>query len=95
MTEPNERPQDTKEFLARWNAATEGVLTDRLTEILARLTEREAQTVAGRSTLLETLAPHLLRALQVAATPGSTVHDAIDYLAALPDGSDAEGVERA
>ena len=95
MTEPNERPQDTKEFLARWNAATEGVLTDRLTEILARLTEREAQTVAARSTLLETLAPHLLRALQVAATPGSTVHDAIDYLAALPAGSDADGVERA
>ena len=90
MTQQHERPQDTKEFLARWNAATEGVLTERLTEILDRLTEQEAQSAAGRSTIVETLAPHVLHALQVAATPGSTVHDAIDYLAALTGGTDPD-----
>lgn len=90
MTEQHERPQDTKEFLARWNAATEGVLTERLTEILDRLTEQEAKAAAGRSTIVETLAPHVLHALQVAATPGATVHDAIDYLAALTGGSDPD-----
>lgn len=83
MTQRPEPPNDTKEFLAQWNAATELVLTDRLTEILVRLAELEAPEAASPSTRVESLAPHVLHALQVAATPGSTVHDAIDYLAAL------------
>lgn len=83
MTQQHGRPQDTEEFLAQWNAATEGVLTDRLTEILMRLTELEAKGQASRATLVEALAPHVLHALQVAAAPASTVHDAIDYLASL------------
>lgn len=89
----HERPHDTKEFLARWNAATEGVLTDRLTDILLRLTEPEGQAAAGRLTVIETLAPHVLHALQVAATPGSTVHDAIDYLAGVAPGAAGDGTE--
>ena len=93
MTQPPEPPHDTKEFLAQWNAATELVLTDRLTEILVRLTELEASDAASPSTHVESLAPHVLHALQVAATPGSTVHDAIDYLAELTSGPSGDGLE--
>lgn len=85
MANQHEPPQDTKEFLARWNAATEGVLTERLTEILTRLSERETPDMVGRTKIVETLAPHVLHALQVSTIPGSTVHDAIDYLASLTD----------
>jgi hypothetical protein len=94
MPKEHERQQDTKEFLAQWNAATELVLTDRLTEILVRLAELEAPDAASRSTVVATLAPHVLHALQAAGTPGSTVHDAIDYLADLTKGraGDADSV---
>lgn len=85
MANQNEQPQDTKEFLARWNAATEGVLTERLTEILARLSEKDVPGTASRASIIEALGPHVLHALQVAGAPGSTVHDAIDYLASLAD----------
>jgi hypothetical protein len=85
MTEPNDRPQDTREFLAQWNAATEAHLTERLTEVLAGLVAAETRRGSAGPDTYATLAPHILHALQVAATPGATVHDAIDFLAALGD----------
>ena len=94
MTLPNDRPQDTREFLAQWNAATEAHLTDRLTEILENLASANARPGTPATHAYARLAPHVLHALQVAATPGATVHDAIDFLAALaeqPDGPGAEG----
>lgn len=92
MTEPTDRPQDTREFLAQWNAATEAHLTDRLTEILQSLSAAEGRRGKVNNDLFATLAPHLLHALQVAATPGATVHDAIEFLAALADDPPAPGL---
>jgi hypothetical protein len=85
MSQPTDRPQDTREFLAQWNAATEAHLTDRLMEILDALAAAEARRGKSGVDLFATLAPHVLHALQVAATPGATVHDAIDFLAALAE----------
>jgi hypothetical protein len=84
MTQQHDRPQDTREFLAQWNAATEAHLTDRLTDVLERLAKVEQRT-RSESPDVTVLAPHVLHALQVAATPGATVHDAIDFLAALAE----------
>jgi hypothetical protein len=90
MSQQHDRPQDTREFLAQWNAATEAHLTDRLAETLERLARSEARARgAGADNNLQ--APHVLHALQVAATPGATVHDAIDFLAALADGPPGPG----
>lgn len=85
MTQPNDRPQDTREFLAQWNAATEAHLTDRLTEVLEQLAVAETRRGTAASDVYATLAPHILHALQLAATPGATVHDAIDFLATLAE----------
>jgi hypothetical protein len=91
MTQQHDRPQDTREFLAQWNAATEAHLTDRLTEVLERLAKTEKH-MRGDGAAVTVLAPHVLHALQVAATPGATVHDAIDFLAALAEGPpDSDG----
>jgi hypothetical protein len=92
MTEPTDRPQDTREFLAQWNAATEAHLTDRLTEILQRLAAEDGRRGKVSVGLYAALAPHVLHALQVAATPGATVHDAIEFLAALADDPPAPGL---
>ena len=91
MTLPNDRPQDTREFLAQWNAATEAHLTDRLTEILENLASTNARPGGTTTDAYARLAPHVLHALQVAATPGATVHDAIDFLAALAEQSGGPG----
>lgn len=87
MNLPPDPPHDTQEFLAQWNAATEAHLTDKLTEILQQLAVGPTGEPSGSSDLFAALAPHVLHALQVAANPGATVHDAIDYLSAIAERS--------
>jgi len=87
MTLPPDPPHDTQEFLAQWNAATEAHLTDKLTEVLEQIAVSGAGEPPVASDLVAALAPHVLHALQVAANPGATVHDAIDYLSAIAERS--------
>ena len=80
--ERSERPTDTREFLAQWNAATEAHLTVKLTAILHKIGGTVQELDADSAEAYERLAPYVLRALQVAAHPGATVHDAVDFLEA-------------
>ncbi|HJR43046.1 MAG TPA: hypothetical protein VJ812_13210 [Gemmatimonadaceae bacterium] len=82
MDQQDDRPTDTREFLAQWNAATEAHLTLKLAGILHRIGGYHPDLDESSTEPYETLAPYVLRALQVAAHPGSTVHDAIDFLEA-------------
>jgi hypothetical protein len=82
MDQPYEPPQDTREFLAQWNAATEAHLHAKLTDILRRLGARELPHEEVPLEIYEALAESVLRALQVASEPRATVHDAVDYLEA-------------
>ncbi len=78
---PDKRPRDTREFLAQWNAATEEHLTTKLTGILQQLSREEPRLQGLTAEQCAALAPRLLHALQVAAAPDGTVHDALDLLA--------------
>jgi glutamine synthetase adenylyltransferase len=82
IEQPDKRPRDTREFLAQWNAATEEHLTTKLTGILQQLSRQEPGLRGLTAEHCAALAPRLLRALQVAAAPDGTVHDALDLLAA-------------
>jgi hypothetical protein len=77
-------PRDTREFLAQWNAATAEHLTSKLTGILQQWSRHEPRLHGLTAEHCAVLAPRLLQALQVAATPDGTVHDALDLLAAGP-----------
>lgn len=81
MDELEDLPKDTREFLAQWNAATEAHLTDKLAAILQQLGSGAPPFINVAVEPYASLAPHVLRALQIAADPGATVHDAIEYLA--------------
>jgi hypothetical protein len=81
---PDNRPRDTREFLAQWNAATEDHLTAKLTGILQRLGREDPRLQGLSQEQCAALAPRLLHALQVAAAPDGGVHDALDLLAAGP-----------
>jgi len=81
---PDKRPRDTREFLAQWNAATAEHLTAKLTGILEQLSRLEPRLQGLTAEQCAALAPRLLLALQVAAAPDGTVHDALDQLAAMP-----------
>ena len=84
MDQQDGRPNDTREFLAQWNAATEEHLTVKLSGILHRLGGYHPELAGTESSSepYEAIAPYVLRALQVAAHPDSTIHDAIDFLEA-------------
>ena len=84
--QPEKRPRDTREFLAQWNAATEEHLTTKLTGILQQLSQQEPRLHGLTAEHCAVLAPRLLHALQVAAAPGGTVHDAMDLLTTAPTG---------
>lgn len=87
MNDPNGRPEDTREFLAMWNAATEPHLVHRLTDVLVGLVARNPQTVLISRDQCATLAPYILRALQAAALPNATAEEGVRYLAeAAADG---------
>jgi hypothetical protein len=81
---PDKRPRDTREFLAQWNAATEEHLTTKLIGILQQLGQHDPRLQGLSAEHCAALAPRLLHALQVAAAPEGTVHDALDLLAAVP-----------
>ena len=80
MTEM-ERPEDTREFLAMWNSATEAHLVHRLTGILVDLMARNPQTVLISRDQCAVIAPHILHALHAAAQPGATAEEGVRYLA--------------
>jgi hypothetical protein len=84
IEQPDKRPRDTREFLVQWNAATEEHLITTLTAILQQLRLQEPGLRGLTAEQCAALAPRLLRALQVAAAPDGTVHDALDLLAAAP-----------
>ncbi|HEY9445167.1 MAG TPA: hypothetical protein VIQ25_18175 [Gemmatimonadales bacterium] len=81
MDQHEPRPRNTREFLVRWNAATEEHLVQKAATALAHLAPggiSEAQAAA--------LAPVLVRALQVAAAPDGGAHVGVHYLEELVDG---------
>jgi hypothetical protein len=82
VEQPEKRRRDTREFLAQWNAATEEHLTTKLTGILQLLSRQEPRLQGLTAEHCAALAPRLLHALQVAAAPDGTVHDALALLAA-------------
>jgi hypothetical protein len=81
---PERRPRDTREFLAQWNAATEEHLTNKLIGILQQLRGHDPRLQGLSAEQCAALAPRLLHAIQAAAAPDGTVHDALDLLAATP-----------
>jgi hypothetical protein len=81
MDDPTGRPEDTREFLAMWNAATEAHLVHRLTDVLVGLVARNPQTVLISRDQCAALAPHVLRALHAASQPGATAEEGVRYLA--------------
>ncbi|MFL5518685.1 MAG: hypothetical protein ACJ8DJ_21215 [Gemmatimonadales bacterium] len=81
MDQHEGRARNTREFLVRWNAATEEHLVHKAAAALAQLAPggiTEAQAAA--------LAPLLVRAMQVAAAPDGGAHVGVNYLEELADG---------
>jgi hypothetical protein len=73
-------PKDTREFMALWNSATADHLTHRLTGVLQDLSRRVPVPPLTESQA-SGIAPVLVRAFQVAASPEGGVHAAIQFLA--------------
>jgi hypothetical protein len=73
-------PKDTREFMAMWNSATADHLTHRLTGVLQDLSRKVAVPPLTEPQALG-IAPVLVRAFQVAASPEGGVHAAIQFLA--------------
>ena len=74
-------PQDTREFMALWNSATAEHLTHRLTTVLQELAPRVPELTALSEGQAAAVAPVLIRAFQVAASPEGGVHAAVQFLA--------------
>ena len=77
----SERPEDTREFLVMWNAATEAHLAHRLTDVLEQLVARNPHTALISRDQCAVLAPYLLRALHAASLPQGGVEEGVRYLA--------------
>ena len=86
MEDAPRRPEDTREFVAMWQAVTDEHLAHKLATILEELMRRDPSTRAIGAEQCAVLAPHVLRALQVASSPGGGVHAAVQYLAGLVGG---------
>ena len=67
--------------MAMWNSATADHLTHRLTGILHDLTSRASVRPPLSEAQAAALAPVLVRAFQVAASPEGGVHAAVQFLA--------------
>ena len=81
MDQHEHRPKNTREFLVRWNAATEEHLVHKAAAALAQLAPggiSEAQAAA--------LAPLLVHAMQVASSPEGGAHVGVHYLEELAEG---------
>ncbi|MBA3497016.1 MAG: hypothetical protein M3Q93_15525 [Gemmatimonadota bacterium] len=74
-------PQDTREFVAMWNSATADHLTHQLAGVLPRLTADVPGGPTISASQAAAIAPVLIRALQVAASPEGGAHAAVRYLA--------------
>ena len=81
MDEPRTTPQDTREFMALWNSATADHLTHKLEGVLRGLADRVPAAGTIEEPRAAALAPILLRAFQVAASPEGGVHAAVQFLA--------------
>jgi hypothetical protein len=80
MDQHESRPRNTREFLVRWNAATEQHLVHKAAAALTRLAPggiSEAQAGA--------LAPILVHAMQIASSPDGGAHVGVQYLEELAD----------
>ncbi|HKU62020.1 MAG TPA: hypothetical protein VJQ44_12430 [Gemmatimonadales bacterium] len=81
MDQHDARPRNTREFLVRWNAATEEHLVHKAA---AALTQLAPGGISSEQALA--LAPILVRAMQVAAAPDGGAHVGVNYLEELADG---------
>jgi hypothetical protein len=82
------RPNDTREFIAQWNAVTADHLAHKLGGVLQQLTSSRPGLTALDAEQAAALAPVLLSAFQVAASADGGVHAAVQFLgeyAARPD----------
>jgi hypothetical protein len=83
------RPENTKEFVAMWNAVTEEALTHKLTGVLPHLARGLSSPVELGDSQAEALSPVLLRAFHIAASPQGGVGAAVQFLGELA--ADAPG----
>jgi hypothetical protein len=80
MDEQRPSPQDTREFMALWNSATADHLTHKLTTVLQELGPRVPELTPLSEGQAAAVAPVLIRAFQVAASPEGGVHAAVQFL---------------
>ena len=80
MDEPRNHPATTREFMAMWNAVTAEHLTHKLTAALRQLGQRVPNAPAIGEAEAEAIAPLLVHAFQVAASPEGGVHAAVQFL---------------
>ena len=72
------RPRNTREFLVRWNAATEEHLAHKAADALARLAPGGITRAQA-----DALAAILVHAMQVASAPDGGAHVGVHYLEEL------------
>jgi hypothetical protein len=80
VDEPRNHPATTREFMAMWNAVTAEHLTHKLTAALQQLGQRVPNAPAIGEAEAEAIAPLLVHAFQVAASPEGGVHAAVQFL---------------
>jgi hypothetical protein len=80
MDEGAGQPANTREFMAMWNTVTADHLSHKLSGALQQLAGRVPGTPRLDEAGAGALAPLLVRALQVAASPEGGVHAAVQFL---------------
>lgn len=73
-------PENTREFVAMWNAATAAHLEHKLRGILQQLTRSLPDAAMLDEAQAAALSPVLILAMQVAASPEGGVHAAVQFL---------------
>ena len=80
MDESRNHPANTREFLAMWNAVTAEHLTHKLSAALQQLSQRVPNAPTLGEAQADAIAPLLVQAFQVAASPEGGVHAAVQFL---------------
>lgn len=80
MDEELKNPQDTREFMAMWNTVTAEHLSHKLASVLPSLARRVPAGPPIDESHALAIAPVLIRAFQVAASPEGGVHAAVQFL---------------
>lgn len=80
MTDDLTPPENTREFVAMWNSATAAHLAHKLSGILQQLPHSGSDAAMLDAAQAGALAPVLIRAMQVAASPEGGVHAAVQFL---------------